>query len=103
MTDLSKIKAEFITLSSLSEEDAGKYQSLIEMECEYIIFLCAAKAYYRYMLTNQSDGITSFKAGDVSYSLDTSSALENARAIYNFALEQCASLIKNNHFAFEAV
>ena len=98
MTDLSKIKAEFITLSSLSEEDAGKYQSLIEMECEYInsllkssddennscvIFLCAAKAYYRYMLTNQSDGITSFKAGDVSYSLDTSSALENARAIYN--------------------
>lgn len=31
MTDLSKIKAEFITLSSLSEEDAGKYQSLIEM------------------------------------------------------------------------
>lgn len=118
MTDLSKIKAEFITLSSLSEEDAGRYQSLIEMECEYInsllkssddennscvIFLCAAKAYYRYMLTNQSDGITSFKAGDVSYSLDTSSALENARAIYNFALEQCASLIKNNHFAFEAV
>ena len=114
MTDLSKIKVEFITLSSLSEEDAGKYQSLIEMECEYInsllkssddennscvIFLCAAKAYYRYMLTNQSDGITSFKAGDVSYSLDTSSA----RAIYNFALEQCASLIKNNHFAFEAV
>ena len=95
MTDLSKIKEEFITLSSLSEEDAGKYQSLIEMECEYInsllkssddennscvIFLCAAKAYYRYMLTNQSDGITSFKAGDVSYSLDTSSALENARA-----------------------
>ena len=81
MTDLSKIKAEFITLSSLSEEDAGKYQSLIEMECEYInsllkssddennscvIFLCAAKAYYRYMLTNQSDGITSFKAGDVT-------------------------------------
>ena len=69
MTDLSKIKAEFITLSSLSEEDAGKYQSLIEMECEYInsllkssddennscvIFLCAAKAYYRYMLTNQT-------------------------------------------------
>ena len=115
MTDLSKIKEEFITLSSLGEEDAGKYQSLIEMECEYInsllkssddennscvIFLCAAKAYYRYMLTNQSDGITSFKAGDVSYSLDTSSALENARAIYNFALEQCASLIKNNHFAF---
>ena len=91
---------------------------LCKMECEYInsllkssddennscvIFLCAAKAYYRYMLTNQSDGITSFKAGDVSYSLDTSSALENARAIYNFALEQCASLIKNNHFAFEAV
>ena len=113
MTDLSKIKEEFITLSSLSEEDAKKYQSLIEMECEYInsllkssddennscvIFLCAAKAYYRYMLTNQSDGITSFKAGDVSYS-----ALENARAIYNFALEQCASLIKNNYFAFEAV
>lgn len=42
MTDLSKIKAEFITLSSLSEEDAGKYQSLIEMECEYINSLLKA-------------------------------------------------------------
>lgn len=118
MTDLSKVKEEFITLSLSSEEDANKQQSLIYMETEYInsllkssddennscvVFLCAAKAFYRYALTNQSDGITSFKAGDVSYSVDTSSALENARAIYNFALEQCTSLIKNSCFAFEAV
>ncbi len=118
MTDLSKVREEFITLSSLSEEEAEKQESLIYMETEYtnsllkssddennssVIFLCAARSFYRYVLTNQSDGITSFKAGDVSYSLDASSALENARAIYEFALEQCTSLIKNSSFAFEAV
>ena len=100
MTDLVKVKKDFITLSSLSEEEAGKYESLIYMETEYInsllkndgdenkntvVFLCAARAYYQYVLTNQSEGITSFKAGDVSYSIDTSSNLENAKAICNFA------------------
>ena len=58
---------------------------------------------YFYVLTNQSEGITSFKAGDVSYSIDTSSNLENAKAICNFAFEQCTSLIKDKGFAFEAV
>ena len=36
MTDLSKVKEEFITLSLMSEEDADKQQSLIYMETEYI-------------------------------------------------------------------
>ena len=36
MTDLVKVKKDFITLSSLSEEEAGKYESLIYMETEYI-------------------------------------------------------------------
>ena len=118
MTDLVKVKKDFITLSSLSEEEAGKYESLIYMETEYInsllkndgdenkntvVFLCAARAYYQYVLTNQSEGITSFKAGDVSYSIDTSSNLENAKAICNFAFEQCTSLIKDKGFTFEAV
>ena len=36
MTDLVKVKKDFITLSSLSEEEAKKYESLIYMETEYI-------------------------------------------------------------------
>ena len=36
MTDLSKVKEEFITLSLMSEEDADKQQSLIYMETEYV-------------------------------------------------------------------
>ena len=83
MTDLVKVKKDFITLSSLSEEEAGKYESLIYMETEYINSLL------------KNDG--------VSYSIDTSSNLENAKAICNFAFEQCTSLIKDKGFAFEAV
>lgn len=118
MTDLSKVWDEFAVLSSLGENEKEQYESLLYMSSEYvdsllkneedennsrIVFLCAAKAFYQYALSNQFDGITSFKAGDVSYSLDASSCVENARAIYDFALEQCSALINDNNFAFKAV
>lgn len=78
MTDLVKVKKDFITLSSLSEEEAGKYESLIYMETEYInsllkndgdenkntvVFLCAARAYYQYVLTNQSRVLLHLRQG----------------------------------------
>ncbi len=118
MTDLSLIKKDFIILSSYSEEEAKQFEPFMEAEAEYVssllknkedenkacvVFLCAARAYYQCFLTNQSDGISSFKAGDISYSLDTSEALNNARAICDFALAKCSAFLKDENFAFEVI
>ena len=118
MTDLSLIKKDFIILSSYSEEEARHFESFMEAEAEYvdsllkneedenkacIVFLCASRAYYQCLLTNQSDGISSFKAGDISYSVETNEALNNARAICDFALAKCTALLKDERFAFEVI
>lgn len=106
-----------------SDEEIEKYNSIIESSASFvasmlddsknensvqIVYLCASRAYYQILLINQSDDVTSFKAGDVSFSRDTS-ALENSRALYNLALEQCADKITGrsksgkDNFAFKAV
>ena len=118
MTDLSLIKKDFILLSSYTNEQASRFESIMEMEAEYVdsllknsdddnkacvVFLCSARAYYQCLLTNQSDGVSSFKAGDVSYSLDLNEAVKNARAIVDFALAKCAPLLKDDSFAVEVI
>ncbi len=118
MTDLTLIKKDFILLSSYTSEEAKQFESIMLMEAEYVdsllkssedenktcvVFLCAARAYYQCLLTNQSDGVTSFKAGDVSYSLDLNETVKNARAILDFALAKCAPIMKDENFAFEVI
>lgn len=69
----------------------------------YIIRFCAVKAYYQIVLAdNEDDGITSFKAGDVSYTKDSSSA-ERAEKMLKLAMRDCGELIKNSSFSFKAV
>lgn len=123
MTDLSLIKKELKAIMNCEDEEIEKYSSLIEGTASYvdsllsdsenenspqIVYLCASRAYYQILLVNQSDDVTSFKAGDVSFTRDTS-ALENSKDLYNLALEQCGEFISSDNklskdnFAFKAV
>lgn len=123
MTDLNLIKNELKAIMNCTDDEIEKYNSLIEGTASYvasllsdlenenssqIVYLCASRVYYQILLINQSDDVTSFKAGDVSFTRDTS-ALENSKDLYNLALEQCRDFIADNNklskdnFAFKAV
>lgn len=118
MTDYSLVKEQLKKLMDCDDSQAQSYESyinnaiscvtpsLINQEDENdvrIVFLCAAKACYQINLTKFSnDDITSFKAGDVSYERDTSS-LPNAKTLYEMALNDCASMIDKDPFAFRTV
>lgn len=118
MTDFNAVREEIIHISSLGEEDVSKYEDLISgaVSCvgalvknemdendARIIHFCALKVYYQILLLKQNaDGITSFQAGDVSYTVDHSSA-DKIKELMNMAFADCRSLFKKSSFAFEAV
>lgn len=119
MTDLTQVNNELSSLMGLSEEELEKSATVIDTTVQYInsllkdtsiensgaiVHLCACKAYYQILLLNQSDDVTSFKAGDVSYTR-ASSALDNARRLYELASQQCTSLLNTpaTDFVFKAV
>lgn len=118
MTDFNAVKEEIVNISSLNKEDISKYDNFISsaVSCAEalvkdgidendvrIIHFCALKVYFQILLMEQNaDGITSFQAGDVSYTVDHSSA-EKVKELLNMALDDCKNLFKSNSFAFEAV
>lgn len=119
MIDESLVKEEIVSISSFDGEQVEKYKNIIlsAVSCVEsllkdkksgrdvrIIHLCAVKAYYQIVLMEQNnDGVTSFSAGDVSYSVDTSSA-DRARALLDIALSECRELmVSSSSFAFKAV
>lgn len=118
MTDYSLIKNKLIDIFHYSEAELETYSSFIEGAVDYaahilieeekandarIVNLCAVKAYYQIVLTScADDGITSFKAGDISYTRDLSS-VSRAKALLETALADCSDLIKNSRFSFKAV
>ena len=118
MTDCSLVKNELACIMNCGEEELEQYMPYINNSVSYvssvmknaddendarIIHLCAVRAFYCILLTQStSDGITSFKAGDVSYTMDMS-ALKGARVLLDMAVQSCSNLIKTEGFAFEAV
>lgn len=118
MTDFGLVKEEVIKISSLSENQIDKYDNFIlscvsciepllkDKENENdarIVHFCAVKVYYQIMLTEQNnDGITSFQAGDVSYTVDASAA-DKAKVLLDIARDDCKDLLQNSSFAFKAV
>lgn len=116
MTDNSLVIKELMALLSMTEDEADNYKSLVEyaVNCVMptvkegvdendarIVHLCAVKVYYQLALT-QNDFISSFSAGEVSYSTDTSMP-SRARALLDDALCSCADLINGSDFAFRVV
>lgn len=118
MTDLSLVKNELYKVLNCDEAQILEYEGYInnavicvnsllknsENENDIrIVNLCAMKAYYQIALTNcDDDGITSFKAGDISYTKDMSSVTK-ARELLNLAISDCGDLISRRGFAFKAV
>ncbi|MCD7797423.1 MAG: hypothetical protein LUG95_07495 [Clostridiales bacterium] len=117
MTDYSSVKSELLLLLDCKEDEIEKYNSIICGICDLvfavlndekyetdsrIIHFAAAKCYYQLLLFNQSDEVTSFKAGDVSYSA-SSSAIDKARALYEQVMSNCCEMIKDSSFDFRAV
>ena len=117
MTDYDVIKNELANMMGCEVSALENYDSLIEHCTDSITArvrnaqahsdsrlntLCAVKSYYQILLANQSDNITSFKAGDISYSTD-SSALDNAKSLYAAMLKDCSDIIDDGSFAFKAV
>ena len=116
MTDNSLIRRELMALLSMTEDEVDNYESLIEysVNCVMpiikegvdendarIVHLCAVRVYYQLALT-QSDFISSFSAGEVSYSTDASLP-SRARALLDDALRSCSDLINDGDFAFRVV
>ncbi len=118
MTDCSLVKKELACIMNCGEDELEQYMTYINNSVGYvqavikntddendtkIIYLCAVRAFYCILLTQSTnDGITSFKAGDVSYTMDRS-ALKGAKALLDMAVQACSDLIKTKGFAFEAV
>lgn len=116
MTDCSLVRHELKTLLSLTDDEVSNYDSLIICAVSWvnsmlkqeqskndalIVHLCAAKAYYQISLM-QNDGISSFSAGEVSFSTSNNS-FASAKCLLDDALSSCSDLIVNSSFAFKAV
>lgn len=116
MTDNNLMTKELSLLLGCDEKDTDKYSDIINVAADSvkallkdeahsnnarIMHLCAVKAYYHIMLT-QEDEINSFSAGDVSYSKNTT-ALGRAEKLLNTAINDCSDLLKNKGFAFKVV
>lgn len=117
MTDYSLVKNELVNIMHCDENLLEEYELYINnsvlstatllRDVQYendsrVVRLCAVKAYYQIILSDCDDSITSFKAGDVSYTKALSSA-ESAEKMLSFAMKDCSELIKNSSFSFRAV
>lgn len=118
MTDYSLVKEQLKNLLHCDDSQAEEYEIYISnaVSCVMpllknqedendgrVVFLCAAKAYYQINLAEFStDGVTSFKAGDVSFEKDMS-ALTNAKELYKTALDDCTAVLDTDAFAFRTV
>lgn len=119
MTDYSKVANSLKQLLGCSDEEISSYEQFVENAVSYItpllkdsqqendsriIYLCAVKAFYQIKLIEQigDDDISSFTAGDVSYSKGTSH-LDDVKRLVEEAVFSCKDLLVDTGFAFKVV
>ncbi|MCH5321281.1 MAG: hypothetical protein J1E36_05930 [Eubacterium sp.] len=117
MTDYSLVKNDLMKALNCDDEQINDYESYINnaIACvasqlknpedendARVVNLCAMRAYYQIILISDNDDITSFKAGDISYTKDTSS-VSRAKALLDMAIGSCSDLVQSSGFAFKAV
>lgn len=117
MTDYTLVKKELMKTLGCDEAQADQYESYINNALAFVdamlqsdedendirvVTLCAMKAYYQIILTQENDGIVSFKAGDVSYTKKETS-VSRAKELLRAAEENCSGLVYGGSFAFKAV
>lgn len=119
MTDCTLVRRELAALLECTEEEAKKYDGYIEKSAAFVssqligqdnendsrvVYFCAVRVYYQLALMQKNgDCVTSFKAGDVSYTKDNSSFISQARELLSLALQECGGLVGDSGFAFEVM
>lgn len=115
MTDCTLVREELNNILQMTDKEIESCDSLIEYSVSCInplirtedendiriVHLCAVKAYYQILLM-QNEGVSSFSAGEVSFSADNS-ALAAAQKLLEEAMSSCSSLMTDSSFAFKAV
>lgn len=119
MTDYGSVKNELMLIMECSEDEVQKYEMYVQNVCccvfdllkneKYenraeIIHLCAAKAFYKISLIKEAgnSGVKSFKAGDISYTVDNSLS-SAAEKVLKDAVADCRNLLADDEFVFKAV
>lgn len=119
MTDYSSVKNELMLIMDCNEDEVQKYEMYVQNAVccvfnllkneEYenraeIVHLCAAKAFYKISLIKEAGncGVKSFKAGDISYTVDNSLSLAAEKVLADAAAD-CRNLIADDEFVFKAV
>ena len=119
MISYEEVKACLLSITHTDSETLESKRTLIENAISFVekltrgytgddrdrvILLAAARAnYYITLLDSDENGITSFKAGDVSFTKGKGSAAESAKAFYESTLAESADLVKSTDFVFKAV
>lgn len=114
-----KIKEYLVAMGNFSAEDMEKYKFILDASVtsvldmlndsadvtdDRILQLMAARAYFKICCFDSAEsGVTSFKAGDVSYTEKAGTALDGAREIYRLALDDCSQFVTDTGFAFLGV
>lgn len=116
--EINNVKELVTQLSGLSDEELKGFNALIENIFQSFIssiedkdgdsskaeLLAAAKINYEIALTNsESDGVTSFKAGDVSITKRGRASAESAKALYLCVLKDCGEFAEDSNFDFRCV
>lgn len=117
--DYEKIKEYLMAMGNFSAEDMEKYKFILDASVtsvldmlndsadvtdDRIMQLMASRAYLKICYIDSAEsGVTSFKAGDVSYTEKAGTALDGAKEIYRIALDDCSQFINDAGFAFLGV
>lgn len=119
MTDYNLVLEQLMVISGCTQEELTGFESYINSSIEYVhslltdkekaddlrvIHLCAAAAAVKIAVIKEadSDDISSFSAGDVSYTKDTSS-VDKFKVLYDIARNECRVLLCDDAFSFKAV
>ena len=111
MISVEEVKNAIKGISQLTDGDLEGKTALIENAIGYtekiakgysqedkprVIMLAAARSYYYLVLLNSNEnGISSFRAGDVSFTKESSSLAQSAKEFYESTLSECSDLVSD--------
>lgn len=112
MVDYTEVMNELQQIASFTPEELTRYRSLIEAAANAVekedplhaALIAAARVNYQIaLLQSAGDGVSSFKAGEVSISETKSSAVSAAKAFLTAVETQYSTTAAGDGFAFRSV
>lgn len=119
MTEYNSVINQIAVITAMTSDEIEKYENCIKSSIAYVcsvldsedscndsrvVNLCAVSACLKIALIRESDsdGISSFSAGDVSFARDASSP-DRLKLLYKLALDECRELVADSGFSFKVV